>query len=418
MNPEIIVIGGGISGLSAANYLKEAGFNPIVLEAQPKVGGRTSTDRSLGIAFDEGASWIHGPVNNPITLLAKKAGMETFVTEDDNQKVYDIDGLAYPDEKLEQEENALHEILENFKGDKGKSFGEVIYQEYPHLRQDRLWTFMLSAYLEFDEGSDIFKLASMNFQHDKAFKFDGEDVIISNGYDKLAKYLATGLDIHLSTQVKGIDYSEKKVSVHTTSGSYTADKVLITVPLGVLKKGIIKFSPDLPPQTQKAIHSLEMGTVNKFLLIWDEVFWENELQYLGFTPEEKGKFNYFLNVKKFSEIRALMTFAFGDYAYTTEQMTDQEIIDEIMSHLKAIYGDDTPDPTHMLRTRWKQNPYSLGSYSHATVDSGIEAFKIFEEPIDNKLFFAGEHTISEFVATVHGAYLSGIREVKKMIGMV
>ena len=59
-----------------------------------------------------------------------------------------------------------------------------------------------------------------------------------------------------------------------------------------------------------------MGTVNKFLLVWDDIFWEEDLQYIGYTPETKGKFNSFLNVKKFADANALMTFAFGDYRQT------------------------------------------------------------------------------------------------------
>ena len=69
-----IVIGAGISGLAAAQSLQQAGFTVTVLEAQDKAGGRIRTNRSLGIAFDEGASWIHGPKRNPISDLATEAG--------------------------------------------------------------------------------------------------------------------------------------------------------------------------------------------------------------------------------------------------------------------------------------------------------------------------------------------------------
>ena len=91
----VIIIGAGISGLAAANKLKERGFTVTVLEAQDKVGGRLRTDRSLGLAFDEGASWIHGPNGNPITSLAQQAGATTFLTDDESLKVYDVNGTLY-----------------------------------------------------------------------------------------------------------------------------------------------------------------------------------------------------------------------------------------------------------------------------------------------------------------------------------
>ena len=85
-----IVIGGGISGLAAAVKLKAAGLDVTVIESAAKVGGRLRTDRSLGFAFDEGASWIHGPSGNPITDLAAKAGANTYLTDDENLTIFDI----------------------------------------------------------------------------------------------------------------------------------------------------------------------------------------------------------------------------------------------------------------------------------------------------------------------------------------
>ena len=410
---QVIIIGAGISGLSAANHLKENGYEPIVIEAQNKVGGRLKTNRSLGIAFDEGASWIHGPLKNPITELAKKSEATTFFTNDLSVKVYDVDGSEYSPKTLENEEKKYNTILNGLRGNKNLSFAKVFYKEYPQYRNQRLWTYMLSAFLEFDTGGDIYRLSSKDFYDDEAF--DGEDIIITNGYDRITDYLAKDTDIRLNTKVTGIDYSNDKVLIETNSGNYSADIVLVTVPLGVLKKKVIQFTPKLPENTQNAIDNLEMGAVNKFLLVWDNAFWESDLQYIGYTPEEKGKFNYFLNMKKITGANALMTFAFGDYSMETEKMSDKQIIEEIMVHLRIIYGEDIPNPKYLLRTKWSENPYSYGAYSFATDGLGSDAFKVFEEQVDDKLFFAGEHTIFDYRGTVHGAYLSGIREAKKIV---
>jgi len=414
-NKSVVVIGAGISGLAAAKKLKEAGFEVTVLEAQAKIGGRLRTDRSLGIPFDEGASWIHGPKGNPITDLASQAGAKTFLTNDDSLVIYDFDGSEYQDSKLDPEYDRYESALSAVEkaGSKDKSFETVFNSLYPNLSNNRLWKYMLSAYLEFDYGGDISKLSSKYFEDDEAF--NGADVIITNGYDTIAKYLSTDLDIRLNKQVSAIDYSGDKCIVRMDTEMIQSNFVLVTVPLGVLKKDIIKFSPGLPSNKLAAIKNTNMGNVNKFLLVWDRVFWDKNSQYIGYTPTEKGKFNYFMNVTKFiPDTPALMTFAFGDYATETESLSDAEVTKEIMKHLRAIYGNSVPNPSKLLRTKWRQNPYTFGTYSYASNGTTTEDFSTMATAINNKLFFAGEHTSKEYRGTVHGAYLSGIREADKI----
>ena len=412
-NKKIVIVGAGISGLSAAKYFKSQGINTIVLEAQEKVGGRIRTNRSIGIEFDEGASWIHGPKGNPITELASLSGANTILTDDNNIYVYDINGKKYSDSILNATEKKYNTILKKLKGAQNLSFGEVFYQQNPSYKNNSLWTYILSAFLEFDTGGDIYKLSSLDYYSDE--EFSGEDVIITNGYDKITNHLKEGINIKLNTKVNTIDYSNSNILITTSNGVYNADYVLVTVPLGVLKRDIITFTPTLPKETQNAINQLEMGTVNKFLLKWDKPFWDINKQYIGYTPKVKGKYNYFINLKNITGNNALMTFSFGDFSVSTEQMTNEQIIKEIMSHLKSIYGNDIPNPTNFLRTKWNSNPYAFGSYSFATNNTRSYNFKVFEQPIDNKIFFAGEHTSVKYRGTVHGAYLSGIREAKKII---
>ncbi len=413
---KVVIIGAGVSGLAAAKHLKKKGIDVLVLEAQDKTGGRLKTDRSLGVAFDEGASWIHGPDGNPITPLASSAGAETFLTDDFNVKVYDQNGSEYSSTILSTAENQYNRKIFRINGAEDQSFGDAFYSKYPQYQNDRLWTYMLSAYLEFDTGGDLFKLSSTYFYDDE--EFDGDDVIITNGFDKITNYLAQDIDIRLNNKVHSIDYSNEKTIITTNQGEYEADYVLVTVPLGVLKKNIITFIPSLPEETQNAIDNLDMGSVNKFLFTWDAPFWDNDLQYIGYTPEQRGKFNLFMNVGKFTSASALMTFAFGDYSKVTEQMSDAQITEEVMVHLKAIYGNDIPNPTNMLRTKWNTNEYTFGSYSFATNGTTGESFEVFEEPVNDKIFFAGEHTIVDYRGTVHGAYISGVREAKKIIKLL
>ena len=413
----VVAIGGGISGLTAAKKLKQKGFTVIVLEAQEKVGGRMRTDRSLGVAFDEGASWIHRPSGNPITNLASQSGANTFLTSDDSVEVFDTNGTAYSDSFLTNAENQFNSALNAVRnaGTQTQSFQTVFNSLYPTQANNRLWKYMLSAYLEFNTGGDISKLSSKFFDDDE--EFNGEDLIITNGFDKVTDFLAQGLDIRLNTRVTAINYSNAKVSITANGSNIEADYVIVSVPLGVLKNNTIAFTPALPTNKINAIANTNIGNVNKFLLVWNTPFWDTNLQYIGYTPDIKGKFNYYLNIKKFTPANGLMTFAFGDYATATESMTDSEIINEIMLHLKSIYGNSIPNPTNFLRTKWGQNINSFGAYSYPTNGSTSADFGTLANEVNNKLFFAGEHTEREYRGTVHGAYLSGIREADKIIDL-
>ncbi|GAB4128234.1 MAG: FAD-dependent oxidoreductase [Raineya sp.] len=414
----VVIVGAGIAGMAAAKKLKEKGFNVIVLESQEKAGGRLRTDRSLGVAFDEGASWIHGPGGgNPLTTIAQKAGANTFLTDDDSVAVYDTNGSAYADSLLESSENQFNSALDAVRsaGNLNQNFQNVFNNLYPSQANDRLWKYMLSAFLEFNTAGDVSQLSSKYFDDDEVFP--GDDLIITNGYDKFTDYLGKDIDIRLNTRVTAIEYAGNQVNISTNTTPLQADYVVVSVPLGVLKNNVISFSPTLPTAKQTAITAMQMGNVNKFLLVWNNAFWDTNLQYIGYTPDTKGKFNYFLNVKKFAPANALMTFAFGDYADLSESLSDSQVINEIMSHLRVIYGNNIPNPTNMLRTKWRQNIHTFGAYSFAANNTTSADFDTLAEAVNNKLFFAGEHTSRDYRGTVHGAYLSGIREANKIIDL-
>ncbi len=415
-NKTIIVIGAGIAGLAAAQKLTENGYKVTVLEAQEKVGGRLRTNRHLGFAFDEGASWIHGIDKNPITTLAQQAGMKTFFTDDESIKSYDLGGRPRAQEIYTSAEDELYQILDSLmqKGAANQSFETVFKRLYPAKFSDRLWRFLLSTYVTFDTG-DLDKLSSLLYNEGE--EFGGVEKIVTNGYDTLATYMAQGLSVRLQERVTKIDYSGPLVRVTHNSSISEAHYVLITVPLGVLKKNVIEFVPALPSQKQEAIQKIGMNCVNKFLLAWDKAFWD-DVQYISYTPQEADKFNYFVNIKKYdSSLNALMTFAYAEYGRKTENMSDAQITDAIMTHLKDMYGNNIPTQLYMLRTQWNSNPNTYGSYSYTSTETELRHFAELGESINNKLFFAGEHTEIDYFSTVHGAYLSGIREADKILDL-
>lgn len=417
---DVIVIGAGMAGLAAARELQAEGLNVKVLESQEKVGGRVRTNREIGVPFDEGASWIHGPDGgNPITQLGREAGASTYRTANRTETIYTPDGELISESEVASLVGQYQQVMTEVQANAGvnDSVEDVLQRLYPEVLQDPIGLYLISALLEFDTGTDISRLSARHFNDADAFP--GDDVLFPNGYDAIPNYLAQGLDITLNTRVTAVDYSGERTIVTTNDQIYEAPYVVVTVPLGVLKNDVIQFTPALPSQKQQAINGIEMGMLNKFLFTWGETFWTNEAQHIGCAVEEKGRFIYFLNANTFApSANALMGFAFGNYGLETESMSDGQVVDAAMDSLRRIYGSGIPQPSNMLRTSWSSNPHSYGCYSFFTKGYESSVLEVLGQEVDSKLFFAGEHTTSLYNATVHGAYLTGIREADKIKQLV
>ncbi len=413
---QVIVIGAGIAGLAAAQQLKADGFEAIVLEARDRVGGRIWTDRSLGVPIDMGASWIHGPEDNPITPLAAKARARTFVTQDANEAVYDVSGRLIPKSVVSQSEEHYNALLKQIAEltdaeDQDISIAEAIRRIDAAELQDLLIQYQLAAYMEFETGGPIEKLSARSWADDRSFA--GEDVLFPNGYDAVINLLAKGLTIKLGQVVTQIAPTNAGVTVTTNQGSFTGQCAVVTLPLGVLKQKRVTFNPGLPAPMMAAIDRIEMGTVNKVALRFPKAFWETEVQFFGFTSQTKGKYPYFLNAHTFTAANALVTFGLGNYGLAMESQSNQQIEADVLETLKTMFGK-VEQPEAVLVSRWTADPFTGGSYSYPGVGATPEDFAALAEPIADRLFFAGEHTIHQYRASVHGAYLTGIREARRI----
>lgn len=418
LSSEIYIIGGGIAGLSAARFLHDRGVSVVVFEARARSGGRISS-RELegGGVFEEGASWIHGPEKNPITGLALAAGAGLVPSDDDNKRLYDQYGALFPTKTVRNAEALLGALLDDLGGKKHQSFATALYRRHPEMKENPLWDYLLSAFVEFDIGGDVTELSGKDFYDDE--DFSGEDLLITNGYHRLTDQLALGLDVRLNRPVTGIRCSDAGVEIETTTEVFTADRVIVAVPLGVLKAGTISFEPALPGYLNRAIDRLGFGLVNKYCCRWAEPFWDTDARYIGFTAETKGQFNLFLNHLTYSGLPVLTTYTYGQYAHTAADLPDDEVVALIMRNLRTIYGDHVPPPTEFYRTDWGGEEYTRGSYSFVPVGARSKLYDAFTGSFHNRLFFAGEHTNRDYRATVHGAYFSGVRaalEVLRVVG--
>jgi monoamine oxidase len=421
----IIVVGAGISGLSAARTLSQAGYQVIILEARNRLGGRMWTSRAWPeIPVDLGGSWIHGTEGNPLTELARTAKIKTVVTDYENAWVYDAEGTLLEDEKAEEIDEWGEEVLEEAAEvvdqaeedyPLAEAIAEVVDLEALAEAERQQLDFYLNAVVEQEWAADLDELSAINF--DDGDWFEGDDVLFPNGYDQIIHYLAQGLTVHLEHVVSKIAYDSQGVTLTTNRGEFRAERAIITLPLGVLQRGQIEFAPALPEAKQEAIQTLGSGLLNKLYLRFPQAFWPKEPEFIGYISAKKGEWMEWLNLYHYLDQPVLLGFNAGRYGRVIEALSDEEIVAEGMAVLRTIYGHDIPQPNAWQITRWASDPFALGSYSYNAVGASVDHREALAKPVQGRLFFAGEATSIEYPATVHGAYLSGQREAERIMAL-
>ena len=417
-----IIIGAGSAGLACARNIKQAGMDVVVLEAQDRIGGRLKTSHLWqDMPVELGASWIHGLQGNPAVELIHNTGLSLSPTDYDNTQVYsEFEGLLQGAalNRLEEMERRLGRFIENApggnlesdcrsrpRGSLKKRLVRLMRLESPSVAKRRRGLFLLNTEVEHEFGADFEDLSRCFWA--EGSEQQGGDAIVSGGLDRLVLSLAEGLDIRLSQTVERVEHNQNGVVVSTQSGHETADVVVVTLPLGVLQDGGVVFSPDLPSRKTTAINSLGSGLLNKCILRFNEAAWPSDPEIFNRMASERGAWSEFLNLSAYGQGPALMAFNAGSYARYLEQYTDEETVEEAMHALRGMFGANFPDPVSAQVTRWAQDPNALGSYSYPSEHTRWDTRVRLLEPVDQRVFFAGEATSTHAPGTLHGAILSG-----------
>ncbi|KAG8981827.1 hypothetical protein FRB94_009215 [Tulasnella sp. JGI-2019a] len=491
---DVIIVGGGISGLTAARNLLKAGRKVLILEARDRLGGRIHTFRSTekdGIYADLGANFVHGMIGNPLTKIAHDLNLPLEPSDLSARGTYHHKGRTV-DESLAGilGRNVFGTVFYNTRqsaqtgetipmpstplssivyGPRSALYTDLDEKRYPN---SRMYAESLARTFDGWTGASLEKVSYEFWGFER--EFEGDDGLMVTGYDKVIEWLHDDIlkaqgDIKLNEEVTTLEIvgkegeSHVQVNVKPTSSSspdsltrepYQAKIALISVPLGVLKSRPPRFVPPLPPRRIQSIQSLGMGLLNKVILTYPEPWWpdattftfmpdpENPSNLSGPNPlpNTKARAAFIVNLWSRTKVPALSWFIGGDAADHLEKSSDEEISKWAEGVVKQYLGpayekaSDPPAPTKVIITRWRTDLYSQGSYIYFPVQGmsgeaiGVEhpaaSFSSrggspldcieLARPLWNRFFFAGEHTEPDHFASVHGAYLSGVREAGKI----
>ena len=355
---KVIIVGAGASGLAAAKILEKNQIDYTILEATNRYGGRLKKDTTLAdFSIDVGAEWIH---SNPKVLNVIKG----------------VDGSKIEEELIDYK-------LESGAKWNGKKIKPVT-----------------KNYLN----------VIYNFMPESKFKN-------STWYDFVNQNLAKGVihNIVYNSKVKTIDFSGDKISITTEKGEkYYADKVLVTVSIGVLKSNSIRFSPDLSAKKKKAINSITFNTGFKMALKFSEKFYPDAIQ----CKAKGGEKSYYdMAFKKDTKDHILGFLCTGIESKKYDALlTEQDIVNNLIEELDDMFeGKASQTYLHEYRyENWGQHEFTKGTWTQAFMERK-SALKELNQPLYNKIYFAGEIYDIYHQMGVPGAILSGYNAVDLML---
>lgn len=472
----IVIIGGGMAGLSAALEASMMGAKVTILEAQNRLGGRMHSVKSSDVTLNMGANWVHDPVFNPVDEFITKLKMDKQIESRTTKYYYPKGqspklGIYSTDKHLPKEYMNIKPIIELYNDIEGtieehfestlfwgvnpntKYTIKPIIDQYCKEKNITLnWQTKgyFDNYINLADGLNLSEASFLDLDEKMVVKYSpwgaswldqplgGSDYAVKD-YTKiidlykkeLAKY---NVDIQFGKYVTKVNYTNPEKTIVTCSdgANYSADHVISTLPAKVLEKNHKIFTPKLPDSLVDFTKKIQMAKWEKVAFIYDN---KEELIPQNVSPEfhiydpsqfDKGHIQIaatYTHVTK-NQTAILCIIAADEVTKMNalrQKISEEKIKEKLFESYKFIAqkqgnSESIPTPKEIHVTDWTSNKHSLGAWSTQS-QKGFQNRSAYYMNLFKKITFAGEAFHPTHPGTVHGAMFSGINSVLNIINV-
>jgi monoamine oxidase len=405
--PDVVIVGAGAAGIGAGLALTRLGVSHLILEAKQRVGGRAYSDTSIiGHLWDHGAHWLHSGDVNVMRFMAEKlkhkfrpenpavASFRSFIGGQWKASEFATDYVWTKLEDIAQAGRNGNDVAAESILDRGHAM-------YPLLRH---WCQLIYS----KDPSELSTGDAGNYSDSHV------NLPVEDGYGALVARLSHGLPIRLGVTVKGIEITGQEVRVETSSGTIMTKACILAVPTRIMENQRIAIKPGLPVALQQAFAEVTMGYGEKVAMGFDRKVFEGfEIPFADVfdpvAPETRP-----LNFELHPFGRPIAVAHVGGSVARELAKAGPDAMKGFATEtlIKAFGADIRQRIVASATTGWTLDEHIGGAYSGAAPGKA-EARKVFSEPVHERLFLAGEHVHRHYMATVHGAYDTGLDAAHK-----
>lgn len=403
---DLVIIGAGAAGIGASRAAAQAGVTHQVIEASHRIGGRAYTeDLAPGVPFDLGCHWLHTTDINPLVPEADRLGIAIDRSFAFSAHLWLNGRHATPAETNAY--GAYFDWAENGTGfaqapDEDRDVLSLLDTNSPYFAPyAHVFSVIHAADLDQVSARDVVTQVA-----------NGGDWPVRDGLGRMMQRLGAGIPVSLNTVAQEIDCSPRdRVVVRTNRGALAARAVLVTVSIGILQFGLIRFRPTLPAATLSAIDGFSPGVANRVALYFDRDVVGDAPSSMTIVDGDAEPLAIHIPTFGFTYVVGQTG---GRFASHLTRAGQKAATDYVLDRVSAVFG--TRIRKHFVRSivsAWDTDPWVLGAY--ASVKPGhFGVRQALAQPVDDRLFFAGEAVGMPMVATCGGAYWSGTQAIGRI----